>query len=157
MVVPVLIAAAVAGCSDDKSSKTEASSTAAAASSSTTAAPDASDDDEPGAGVRIPIGETKKVTVPADAVMDIKVPQSWAQATALRCTAVDSSGRNEDLRSTDAKKPETIHGQEWITLWTFSSPPNAEITVGCKDPDRKLPTDNPNPFIRVAPRGLLPN
>ncbi|MFI9509641.1 hypothetical protein [Nocardia sp. NPDC052566] len=152
--VPVLVAVAVAGCSDDKSTKSDSTSSAAASSSSTTPEPD----EGPGGGVRIPLGETKIVVVPADAVMDIKVPVDWGQASAgLRCTVTDSTGRNEDLRSSDAKKQETIAGKEWTTLWTFAAAPNAELTVGCKDPDAKVSGEHQNPFIRVIPRGITPH
>ncbi|MFX0575321.1 hypothetical protein [Nocardia nepalensis] len=151
------LAVAVAGCSDDKSTTAAPTSSAASESSSVSATPVATEHEEPGSGVRIALGETKKVPIPADAVMDIKVPVDWGAATAsLRCTVTDSTGRNEDLRSTNTKKQETIGGIEWMTLWTFSSPAGAEVTVGCKDPESKIAAAD-SPAIRVTPRGITPH
>ncbi|MEV4126290.1 hypothetical protein [Nocardia sp. NPDC049707] len=114
------------------------------------------ENEEPGGGVRIPLGENKKVPIPADAVIDIKVPVDWAAASAsLHCTVADSTGRNEDLRSTNTKKQETIGGKEWMTLWTFSSPAGAEVTVGCMDPESKIAAGDDR-MIRVVPRGVTP-
>ncbi|WP_330249796.1 hypothetical protein OG874_26220 [Nocardia sp. NBC_00565] len=156
MAVPALLAVAVAGCTEDKST-TAASTSAAAESRSTSATPDAAEHEQPGSGMRIPLGDTKKVPIPADAVMDIKVPVDWGNATtSLRCTVTDSTGRNEDLRSTNATKQETIDGKEWMTLWTFSSAAGAEVTVGCKDPESKIAAGD-NPVIRVIPRGITPH
>ncbi|MGX1773604.1 hypothetical protein ACWIGW_15940 [Nocardia brasiliensis] len=157
LVVPALVAVAVAGCSDDKSASRESTSSSGAATSSSAApAADSNNDDEAG-GVRIALGETKKVPIPADAVMDIRVPADWgAAANTLRCTAVDSSGRNEDLRSSDVKKTETVNGKDWVTVWTFSSAPAGEVTVGCKDPDSSIAAAHPAPFVRVVPRGVFP-
>ncbi|MET8874967.1 hypothetical protein [Nocardia sp. NPDC004604] len=157
MTVTASLAVAVAGCSDDKSPTAATESSAASESSSVSAMPAATEHEEPGSGVRIPLGETKKVPIPADAVMDIKVPVDWAAATtSLRCTVTDSTGRNEDLRSTNTNKPENIGGKEWMTLWTFSSPPGAEVTVGCKDPESKIAAGD-NQVIRVIPRGITPH
>ncbi|QIS14999.1 hypothetical protein [Nocardia arthritidis] len=158
MTVVALISLAVTGCADDKSSNAESSSPAAASSNSESSAAPTSETDDPSGGVRIPIGETKTVVVPADAVLDIKVPAAWgAAASGLRCSVLDGAGRNEDLRSSDVKKTQQIYGHDWMTLWTFSAPPNTELTVGCKDPNSKIPADNQNPYIRVIPRGLLPH
>lgn len=156
MAVPALLAVAVAGCSDDTSSNTASTSSAASSTSPVNAAA-GQDDAESGAGVHIAPGETRTVLIPADAVMDIKVPAAWGDAvTGLRCTVTDSSGRNEDLRSSDVKKREEIAGTEWVTLWTFSSPPATEVTVGCKDPGNKIAAAEPH-YIRVAPRGMNPH
>ncbi|MFE7797942.1 hypothetical protein [Nocardia sp. NPDC057440] len=151
-----LVAVAAAGCSDDKPSSSAATSAVASSVSAVTAAPEPGDTAEPGGGVRITLGETEKVLVPADAVMDIKVLAKWGAAVAgLRCTVTDSTGRNEDLRSSDVKKQESIAGEDWTTIWTFSSPPAAEVSVGCKDPDARI-TATDIDYIRVAPRGLNP-
>lgn len=157
LVVPALVAVAVTGCSDDKSASSESTSSSnAATSSSAVATPYPGDDDEAG-GVRIALGETKKVPVPADAVMDIRVPAEWGQdANALRCTAVDSSGRNEDLRSSDVKKTESVNGKDWMTVWTFSAAPIGDVTVGCNDPESKIAAAHPDAFVRVVPRGVFP-
>ncbi|MGY4102744.1 hypothetical protein ACW2Q0_24770 [Nocardia sp. R16R-3T] len=153
MAVTAFVAVAVVGCSDDKSTMAASSSPAPSETSSVGATP--AEIEEQGSGVRIPLGDTKKVPIPADAVMDIKVPVDWGVASAsLRCAVTDSTGRNEDLRSTDTKKQETIGGQEWMTLWTFSSPPGAEVTVGCKDPDSKI-AQGDDRTIWVIPRGIV--
>lgn len=152
-----LVAVAASGCSDDKPSSSAATSTVASSASAVTAAPEPSEAAESGGGVRITLGETEKVLVPADVVMDIKVPAEWGSAASgLRCAVADSTGRNEDLRSSDVKKQESIAGREWTTIWTFSSPPEAEVSVGCKDPDTKIIATDIN-YIRVAPRGLNPH
>jgi len=156
MAVTALIAVAVAGCSDDKSASAASTSSAETISGSVSATPGSTEPQEPGTGVRIALGETKKVPIPADAVMDIKVPADWGPAmSSLRCAVTDSTGRNEDLRSTNVKKSETIGGKEWMTLWTFSSPAGSEVAVGCKDPESKIAADNP--LIRVVPRGITPH
>jgi hypothetical protein len=156
MAAPALVAVAVAGCSDAKPSSAAMTSTVTPTTNSVSATVAPSDVTEPSDGVRITFGETKEVTIPADAVMDIKVPAEWGPAASnLRCTVTDSTGRNEDLRSSDVKKQETIGGKEWLTIWTFSSPPAAEVTVGCKDPDSKVPVTDTN-YIRVVPRGITP-
>ncbi|WP_433683322.1 hypothetical protein [Nocardia sp. CA-119907] len=156
MAVTASLAVAVAGCSDDKSATVASQSPTASDSSSVSAMP-AAEPEEPSGGARIPLGETKKVPIPADAVMDIRVPVDWSAATtSLRCTVTDSTGRNEDLRSTNTNKQENIGGKEWMTLWTFSSPPGAEVTVGCKDPESKIAAGD-NPVIRVVPRGITPH
>jgi hypothetical protein len=156
MAAPALVAAAVAGCSDGKSSSAAVTSTVTPTTNPVTATTDPSDVTEPVGGVRITFGETEKVTIPADAVMDIKVPAEWGPAASnVRCTVTDSTGRNEDLRSSDVKKQETIGGEEWLTIWTFSSPPAAEVTVGCKDPDSTVPATDTH-YILVVPRGITP-
>lgn len=159
MAVPALVAATVSGCSDDTSASGESTSTSAAAvaASAVHATPDARDDDESASIVRILLGEMKTVSVPADAVLDIRVPVAWGEAAdAIRCTVTESSGRNEDLRSSDVKKTETVGGTEWMTLWTFSSAPTGDVTVGCKDPESKIAAAHPDPYIRVAARGVVP-
>ncbi|WP_216909773.1 hypothetical protein [Nocardia noduli] len=156
MAVPVALAATVAGCSGDDTSTTAATSTVV----STSGAPQRTTEqaaEEQGPGVRIAIGAARPVVVPADAIMDIKAPAEWGDAAAgLRCTVTDSTGRNEDLRSSDVKKRETIAGGEWITLWTFSSQPATEVTVGCRDTGNRIPADEAH-YIRVTPRGANPN
>ncbi|WP_433601785.1 hypothetical protein ACQPXH_08805 [Nocardia sp. CA-135953] len=154
MAATAALAVAVAGCTDDKSTTAASSSSTPAETSSVGATP--IENEEPGGGVRIPLGETKQVPIPADAVIDIKVPVDWGAASgSLRCAVTDGTGRNEDLRSTNTKKQETIGGKEWMTLWTFSSPAGAEVTVGCKDPDSKIPAGDDH-LIRVVPRGITP-
>ncbi|MFQ6396556.1 hypothetical protein ACLMAJ_24175 [Nocardia sp. KC 131] len=157
MTASALVVVAVAGCSDDKSSSSAATSTVASTANPVTATPDPSDIAEPEGGMRITLGENEKVVIPADAVMDIKVPAEWGPASSsLRCTVTDGTGRNEDLRSSDVKKQESFDGKDWMTIWTFSSPPAADVTVGCKDPDSKI-TATDIDYIRVVPRGLSPH
>ncbi|MEU2030383.1 hypothetical protein [Nocardia amamiensis] len=154
LALPALFAVTVAGCSDDSPASEEAASTSAVAAATTTAA---RDHDEPGGVVRVLLGDTKKVPVPADAVLDIRAPAAWGQAAnSIRCTVTDSSGRNEDLRSSDVKKIEMVGGTEWMTLWTFSSAPDGDVTVVCKDPASKIAAANPHPYLRVVPRGIVP-
>ncbi|MFG1791268.1 hypothetical protein [Nocardia sp. NPDC049149] len=157
LVVPALVVVALAGCSAGKSANNATSSGAASSSSDAATTPDPDTDTAAGDGVRIALGETKKVPIPADAVMDIRAPADWGQAAnGLRCTVVDSSGRNEDLRSSDVKKTESVNGKDWMTVWTFSSAPIGDVTVGCKDPDSKIAAAHPSPVIRVVPRGVFP-
>ncbi len=156
MAAPALLAVAVSGCSGDTSADTAATSSAApteTVGAMATAAPRDSDL----VGVRIPLGETKKVPIPAGAIMEITVPAEWGAAVdSVRCTVTDSSGRNEDLRSSEPKKQEKIAGKPWVTLWTFSSPPATEVTVGCQDADNAV-TDAQLRYVRVVPRGLHPS
>ncbi len=158
MAIPALVAATVAGCSDDPSASGESTSTSAAAAPSTPATTsEARDEAAADSGIRILLGEAKIVPVPADAVLDIKAPAAWGQAAnAIRCAVTDSSGRNEDLRSSDAKKTETIGGAEWVTVWTFSSAPNGDVTVACKDPESKIAAAHRDPYLRVVPREIVP-
>ncbi|MEV0245578.1 hypothetical protein AB0H76_03195 [Nocardia sp. NPDC050712] len=152
LTVPALLVATVAGCGADEATQ------AAPATSTTTVAPTTTPAPPPPVveGVRIPLGKSETVVVPADAVMDIKVPAAWGgSVSALRCTVTDSSGRNEDLRSGDQRKHESLDGRDWTTLWTFSSSPATEVTVGCKDPQSKVSTGDVD-YLRVTPRGLLP-
>ncbi|MEU2042097.1 hypothetical protein [Nocardia niwae] len=108
-------------------------------------------------GIRILLGEAKRVPVPADVVLDIRAPAAWGQAAdGIRCTVTDSSGRNEDLRSSDAKKTDTFGGTEWVTVWTFSSVPNTDVTVGCRDPEAKIAAAHRDPYLRVVPRPIVP-
>ncbi|RJO75197.1 hypothetical protein D5S18_17720 [Nocardia panacis] len=141
LTLPIVLSPAVAGCAANAAHP--AANSPAATSNSTTST-------DPELGTRIPLGDTGRVVIPADAVMDIKAPAALAGA-GLRCTVVDAAGRNQDLRS--AKRSETIRGEEWVTLWTFSAAPNTELTVGCKDPTAHAPADA---AIRVLPRGTAP-
>ncbi|MEV6321242.1 hypothetical protein AB0M45_08605 [Nocardia sp. NPDC051787] len=158
LALPALFAVTVAGCSDDSPASNESASTSAVAAASAAATTTAArDHDEAGGVVRVLLGDTKKVPVPAEAVLDIRAPAAWGQAAnGIRCTVTDSSGRNEDLRSSDVKKTETVGGTEWMTLWTFSSTPNADITVACKDPASKIAAAHAHPYLRVVPRGIVP-
>lgn len=158
MAITALVTAAACGCSDDPQGSAAATSTSAAAAPSaaaTTAA--ARDDDAADGGLRILLGEAKKVPVPADVVLDIRAPAAWGQAASgIRCTVTDSSGRNEDLRSSDAKKTEPFGGTEWVTVWTFSSVPNTDVTVACRDPESKIAAAHRDPYLRVVPREIVP-
>ncbi|MET8779524.1 hypothetical protein AB0H49_33330 [Nocardia sp. NPDC050713] len=156
MAVPALLAVAVSGCSGGTSADTAATSTAAPAKAAGTTTAAASQNVD-SAGVHIPLGETKTVPIPADAIMEIKVPAEWGTAVdSVRCAVTDNNGRNEDLRSSEPKKQEVVAGARWITLWTFSSPPATEVTVGCVDGDNAV-TAAELRYIRVVPRGLAPN
>ncbi|MEV0359447.1 hypothetical protein AB0H71_25670 [Nocardia sp. NPDC050697] len=154
--VPVLAAALLAACSDEvrdgeATGGTESSGTGSAAAPSTTV-PIV----EPAGAVRIPIDETGTATMPSGSVLEIRVPAAWGDAAdALRCTVVDGSGRNEDLHSSEVKKREEAGGQEWMTLWTFSAAPETEFTIGCADPEHRVPPEG-QPFVRVVPRSSAP-
>ncbi|MGK8523698.1 hypothetical protein ACRS6B_20110 [Nocardia asteroides] len=154
----MLVAATAAACSDDTSTSGEpASSSAAAAPEARSTTVEARDDEPADGGIRILLGESQKVPVPPDVVLDIRAPVAWGQsANGIRCTVTDSSGRNEDLRSSDAKKPEAYGGAEWVTVWTFSSTPNSDVIVGCKDPESKIAAAHPDPYLRVVPRQIVP-
>ncbi|WP_157170896.1 hypothetical protein [Nocardia araoensis] len=157
MAITALVVAAVCGCSDDPQENEAATSTSAAAPSAPAATAGARDDEAADGGLRILLGEVKKVPVPADAVLDIRAPAAWGQAAGgIRCTVTDSSGRNEDLRSSDAKKTETFGGTEWVTVWTFSSVPNSDVTVGCRDPESKITAARQDQYLRVVPREIVP-
>ncbi|MEU7628696.1 hypothetical protein AB0C34_01740 [Nocardia sp. NPDC049220] len=159
MAVPALVAVIVTGCSDDPSASRETTSTSAVvAASSVSAPPDTHDDGAEVSGVvRILLGETKQVPVPPDVVLDIRVPVAWGEAANdIRCTAIESSGRNEDLRSSDVRKTETVGGTEWMTLWTFSSAPIGDVTVGCNDMESRIAAAHPDSYIRVVARGVAP-
>ncbi|MEU8898939.1 hypothetical protein [Nocardia sp. NPDC048505] len=152
LTIPALLAVSVAGCAADKA--TEAAPTSTTPTPTPTAAP--TTPPPVAEGVRIALGATETVVMPADAVMDIKVPAAWGQsAAALRCTVTDGTGRNEDLRSGDQRKQESFEGRDWTTLWTFSSSPATEVTVGCKDPQSKVDLGDID-YVRVTPRGLMP-
>ncbi|WP_156371221.1 hypothetical protein [Nocardia arizonensis] len=155
MAVPVMLAATVAGCSGDETTESSVTSSVPpppTPADTTVAQPV----EEYGTGVRIAVGETKPVVIPADAVMDIKAPVAWGDAlSGLRCAVTDGTGRNEDLRSSDVKKHEDIAGAEWVTLWTFSSQPGSEVTVGCKDPGDRIRVEGQRSIL-VAPRGVPP-
>ncbi len=158
MAISALVAATVSGCSDDTSVSGEpASSSAATASGAPATTTAVHEHEQADGGIRILLGDVKKVPVPADVVLDIRAPAAWGQsANGIRCTVTDSSGRNEDLRSSDAKKTETFGGTEWVTVWTFSSAPNSDVTVGCKDPESKIAAAHPDPYLRVVPRQIVP-
>lgn len=158
MATIALVAAAVAGCSDDTSASEVATSTSAAAAPSAPATTTGARDEEVAdGGIRILLGEAKKVPVPADVVLDIRAPAAWGPAAdGIRCTVTDSSGRNEDLRSSDAKKTDAFGGTEWVTVWTFSSVPNTDVTVGCRDPESKIAAAQRDPYLRVVPRAIVP-
>jgi hypothetical protein len=158
MVIPALVAAAVSGCSDDTSASEAATATSTVAAPSVPATTTGARDEEVAdGGIRILLGDSKKVPVPPDVVLDIRAPVTWGQAAnGIRCTVTDSSGRNEDLRSSDAKKTETFGGTEWVTVWTFSSVPNSDVTVGCRDPESKIAADHREPYLRVVPRVIVP-
>lgn len=109
---------------------------------------------ERGGGVRVPLGSTAKLHAPADGVLDIKVEQEW-DGSVLRCTAIDESGQSVALLPPprgEAAEP-AAHGGMWVPLWTIAATPS-EITVGCADPDHRIPNYE-TAFIRVVPRGLL--
>ncbi|MBF6297015.1 hypothetical protein IU459_05590 [Nocardia amamiensis] len=158
LALPALFVVTVAGCSDDSPASKESAATSAVAAASAAATTTAArDHDEPGGVVRVLLGETKKVPVPADAVLDIRVPATWGQAAnGIRCTVTASSGQNEDLRSSDVKKIEMVGGTEWMTLWTFSSAPDGDVIVVCKDPASKIAAAHPHPYLRVVPRAIVP-
>ncbi|MFC8044556.1 hypothetical protein [Nocardia sp. NPDC057353] len=158
LLVPVLAAAALAACSDEvrdgeaPTGATDSGATGSAAPASTTAVPFT----DPAGTVQIPIDETGTATMPPGSVLEIRVPAAWgAGAAALRCTVTDGTGRYEDLHSSEVKKKEEAGGQEWMTLWTFSAAPNAELTVGCADPEHRVPPEG-QPFVRVVPRSSAP-
>lgn len=158
MAAPALLAAAVSGCSGGESSEAAVTSSVAPTPSASEAAAPAPEQpaEAPEAGVRIAVGETGPVFVPADAIMEIKAPAEWGDAlSGLRCTVTDSAGRNEDLRSSDVKKRERIAGGEWVTLWTFSAQPATEVTVGCKDPGARVQGEGRHTVL-VAARGAVP-
>ncbi|MGQ4614455.1 hypothetical protein [Nocardia sp. R7R-8] len=157
MAITALVAATMCGCSDDPSENAAATSTSAAAPSAPVTTAGARDDDATDGGLRILLGEVKKVPVPPDAVLDIRAPAAWGDAASgIRCTVTDSSGRNEDLRSSDAKRTETFGGTEWVTVWTFSSAPNSDVTVGCRDPESKIAAAQRDSYLRVVPREIVP-
>ncbi|MBF6369645.1 hypothetical protein IU469_28580 [Nocardia puris] len=155
MAAPALLVATMTGCSDDNGTEEATTTPVSTSATASEAAPASEPVDIPGA-VRIPLGESVNVPVPADAVLDINAPAEWGDAaSAVRCTVTDGTGRNEDLRSEEPRKQEEIGGKRWITLWTFSSPPGAEVTVGCADADNAV-TDAALRYVLVVPRGVLP-
>ncbi|MGH3725066.1 MAG: hypothetical protein ACRDUS_13205 [Mycobacterium sp.] len=116
---------------------------------------DGDDPGESGGAVRIPLGHSVKVAVPADAVLDIKGLQGWDKA-ALRCAVTDGAGQPVGLLPPPAgAEPErAAHGGTWISMWTVAAPPG-ELTIGCADPDSKI-AESSTSFIRVVPRGMNP-
>ncbi|WP_067542227.1 hypothetical protein [Nocardia crassostreae] len=144
----ILPVVALAGCSGDTKSEP------AASPSPTTRVNDASDDPgETGGGVRIPLGQTKVVPVPADAVLDIKGEQDWDKSV-LQCTATSATGEAIELLPppSDAQPEEAAHGGVWMPMWTVAAAPG-EVTIGCADPDKRIPHSDTS-FVRVVPRGL---
>ncbi len=115
------------------------------------------EDDDPAEadiGTRIPFGWSKKVVVPADAVLDIKGSPDWDKA-ALRCTVTDAQGRPVKLLPPPDNVPveSAGHGGMWVPLRTIAAP-FGEVTVSCLDPDRKIPHTETS-FVRVVPRSLV--
>ncbi|MFJ1457228.1 protease inhibitor I42 family protein [Nocardia sp. N2S4-5] len=104
--------------------------------------------------VRIPLGGTARVPVPADARMVILVPSAWGEAaSALRCTAVDTTtGRQAELHPA----PADPGAADWVPLWAISAGPTATLEIGCTDPQSKVPADGVRD-IRVEPRGASPS
>lgn len=157
-VLPVVV---LAGCSNstsadspDPSSATFPTPTTAPTTAPTAPTNDGDDDGgETTGGVRIPLGQTKTVQVPADAVMDIKGKQGW-DAAVLECTATDASGQSIDLLPPDPSVPpeSAAHGGTWTPIWTLAAAPGA-VTVGCSDPGAQIQHTETS-FIRVVPRGL---
>ncbi|WP_405489440.1 hypothetical protein [Nocardia sp. NBC_00511] len=147
--LPALVAV---GCSS--AGAKEFSDTASTSPVTTSPIVDGSDDPgESNGAVRIPLGETRRVTLPADAVLDIKVVQGgdWS---ALRCTALLGAGQPLDLLPPppDAQPEQAAHGATWVPLWTVAVAPGA-VTVGCTEPTSRTPGATTD-FIRVVPRGL---
>ncbi|VEG16053.1 Uncharacterised protein [Mycolicibacterium phlei] len=143
------------GCSDDRPGPKKNSE---AASTRTSGAVVVDMDDDPiqdDPGVRIPFGWSKKVAVPADAVLDIKGTPGWDK-TALRCEVTDAQGQKLKLSSPpDDIPPESAaHGGTWIPLWTIAAASGAVLSVTCRDPDRKIPNTETS-FVRVVPRGVV--
>lgn len=116
---------------------------------------DGSDDPgEANGGTRIPLGQTKVVLMPADAVLDIKGLPDWDKS-ALRCTATTASGQALELLPPDPTTPPeaAAHGGTWVPLWTVAAAPG-EVTIGCTDPETKIPNSSTS-FVRVVPRGIM--
>lgn len=116
------------------------------------------DGDDPGesaGAVRIPLGDSVKVAVPADAVLDIKGLHGWDKA-ALHCTVTDGAGQPVGLLPPPAggDPEQAAHGGTWISMWTVAAPPG-ELAIGCAGPDSKIPESSTS-FIRVVPRGMNP-
>ncbi|MGX1773688.1 hypothetical protein ACWIGW_16370 [Nocardia brasiliensis] len=148
LAVPALIAVAGVGCS-----KAESPRVAEPTRPSISSSVDGSDDpgDDPGV-VRIPLGATAKVLIPADAVLDIKGDPAWDK-TVLRCTATTSDGKPLELLTAEPGEPEqAAHGGVWVALWSVGAAPG-ELVVGCSDPDKRIPNSD-TAFVRVVPRGI---
>ncbi|MEV6278574.1 hypothetical protein [Nocardia sp. NPDC051832] len=152
LVAAVLPVLAVAACSSGDSKDVSSSSTTTATGPATPAL-DGDDPGETNGAVRIPLGQTRTVQVPADAVVDIKGNADWTQAD-LKCTAVTASGQQLDLLAppADAQPESAAHGGTWLPLWTVSAPAG-EITVGCDGASDRVGNTS---FVRVVPRGLMP-
>lgn len=138
------------GCSKDDSKNEAVGSTTAI-----TAVDGSDDPGEQGGGVRIPLGETRPVPVPADAVLDIKGNPDWDRA-ALKCTVTDSTGKALELLPppADAKPEQAAHGGTWLPFFTIGAPAGQTLTVGCSDPEGKI--GDSTLFVRVVPRGVMP-
>ncbi|MBF6176969.1 hypothetical protein [Nocardia otitidiscaviarum] len=154
MIASLLPVVAAAGCTSDDT-KTNSSPTGTT-STTTTTVPTATGNDDPGEATgaeRVPLGQTKVVIMPADAVLDIKGLQEWDRS-ALRCTATSASGEGIELLPppADAEPEQGAQGATWVPLWTVGATPG-ELTIGCSDPEGKIP-DSANSFVRVVPRGI---
>ncbi|GAB2707625.1 protease inhibitor I42 family protein [Nocardia thraciensis] len=104
----------------------------------------------------IPLGQTARVPVPADAEMVILVPAAWRDtASALRCTVVDTTtGVQIALRpASESAAPQV--DSAWVAVWAISAGPTSNLEVGCQDPESKIPAGSGN-AIRVEPRGVYP-
>ncbi|MBL1074014.1 hypothetical protein JK358_06365 [Nocardia sp. 2] len=145
-------ALALTGCSKDDNKDTAAATTSTTAP--TTVTNDGDDPGEPNGGTRIPLGQTKVVIAPADAVLDIKGLRDWTAAD-LTCTAVTESGTALELLPppADAQPEEAAHGGTWMPLWTVGAAPGP-VTIGCKAVDNRIPNADTS-FVRVVPRGLM--
>ncbi|MFT8180715.1 hypothetical protein ACLXNF_24330 [Mycobacteroides chelonae] len=151
----VVITFSAVACSDDRPAPEKYSE---AVSTDTSGAVVVDTDDDPtqdDPGVRIPFGWSKKVAVPADAVLEIKGALGWDR-TALRCEVTDAQGQKVRLLSPpDDLPPENAaHGGTWIPLWTIAAASGAVLSVTCRDPDRKIPNTETS-FVRVVPRGVV--
>ncbi|MFE3191952.1 hypothetical protein ACFXHA_23280 [Nocardia sp. NPDC059240] len=137
-------------------SKNDSKSDASPTTTTTSAAVDGSDDPgEQTGGVRIPLGETREINVPADAVLDIKGNPEWDRS-ALKCTVTDASGKQLDLLPppADAQPEQAAHGGTWVPFSTIGAPAGDKLTVGCIDVDGKI--GDHTAFVRVVPRGIMP-
>ncbi|WP_306359492.1 hypothetical protein [Nocardia sp. CC227C] len=154
LIAASLLPVVAAGCSDDdrEANPASASPTAVDTPATTAPPPTTGDPGEAAGAERIPLGQTKVVVMPADAVLDIKGLAAWDRS-ALECTATDTSGAAIELLPPPADaEPEQAAGGTWVPLWTVGATPG-ELTIGCGDPDGKLP-DSATSFVRVVPRGI---
>ncbi|MFE6858606.1 hypothetical protein [Nocardia sp. NPDC057668] len=166
VVVVAAVAAAglaMAGCSTKDDAGAEAGTPSAPVTTVTSVTPtpgpanESDDPGEQGGGVRIPLGDTQRVAVPADAVLDIKGKAKWEPAW-VQCTVVDSAGNPVELLPppADAEPESAAHGGTYLPFYTIAAPasaPGGGVDVTCVGVDGKLgPTD----FVRVVPRGVMP-